>query len=410
MSSSTPDVSSTPQQPEIGSSTSRAANQDQATRETYSANKEADMIDLDDEEGGNAKKRAKTSNVWSEFKDVSLSNGVEVGECVHCKKQLKKNKSKSTSQFKRHLESCVRRKIFQNQQKKITFQPKDVGDGDIQLQPALTNGKFDMAKMREEAAHWILMHEHPFSIVEEEGFNMMQKRGMPEWEKVSRVTIKKDCVQVYEVEKKKLKAFLRNVNKICLTTNLWRSSNQKIEYMVLTAHFIDLNWRLQKRIISFVHIHPPHRDGNDHSVETNVLDDDGTSGGNVKSHKSGMSEILTYVKTLYSGPPQESDLDAYLLEACFIHPGDPDQFDALEWWKANSLRFRILSQMARDILVIPITTVASEAAFSAGSRVIDTYRASLAPKTVQALLCGGDWCRNLHGVKKKNKYTVSTVS
>ncbi|OMO80091.1 hypothetical protein COLO4_24256 [Corchorus olitorius] len=152
-----------------------------------------------------------------------------------------------------------------------------------------------------------------------------------------------------------------------------------------------------------------HLDGNDHNAETNVLDDDGTSGGNVKSHKSGMLEILTYVKTLYSGPPQESDLDAYLLEACFIHPGDPDQFDALEWWKANSLRFRILSQMARDILAIPITTVASEAAFSAGSRVIDTYRASLAPETVQALLCGGDWCRNLHGVKKKNKNEKKTI-
>ncbi|OMO54853.1 putative Zinc finger, BED-type [Corchorus olitorius] len=260
MSSSTPDVFSTPQQPEIGSYASRAANQDQATRETDSANKETDMIDLDDEEGGNAKKRAKTSSVWSEFTDVSLSNGVEVRECVHCKKQIKKNKSKSTSQFKMHLDSCVRRKISQNQQNKITFQPKDVGDGDIQLQPALTNGKFDMAKMREAATHWIHMHEHPFSIVEEEGFNMMQKCGMPEWEKFSRVTIKKDCMQVYEVENKKLKALLRNVNKICLTTDLWRSSNQKIEYMVLTAHFIDSNWRLQKRIIRFVHIPPPHRD------------------------------------------------------------------------------------------------------------------------------------------------------
>ncbi|GJW62278.1 zinc finger BED domain-containing protein RICESLEEPER 2-like protein [Tanacetum coccineum] len=51
----------------------------------------------------------------------------------------------------------------------------------------------------------------------------------------------------------------------------------------------------------------------------------------------------------------------------------------------------------------PITTVASEATFSAGSRVIDTYRASLAPETVEVLLCGGDWCRSLHGLKRKNK-------
>ena len=56
--------------------------------------------------------------------------------------------------------------------------------------------------------------------------------------------------------------------------------------------------------------------------------------------------------------------------------------------------------MARDILDIPITTVASEATFSAGSRV-DTYRVSLGAETVEVLLCGGDWRRSLHGLKRK---------
>ena len=64
------------------------------------------------------------------------------------------------------------------------------------------------------------MHEHPFSIMEEEGFNMMLKCGMLEWEKTSRNTIKKDCMQVYEAEKKKLKGLLKNINKISLTTDL----------------------------------------------------------------------------------------------------------------------------------------------------------------------------------------------
>ncbi|KAL0375805.1 UNVERIFIED_CONTAM: putative AC transposase [Sesamum calycinum] len=57
--------------------------------------------------------------------------------------------------------------------------------------------------------------------------------------------------------------------------------------------------------------------------------------------------------------------------------------------------------MARDILAIPITTVASEATFSAGSKVIDKYCASLTSETVQVLLCGGDWLRKHFGVKKK---------
>ena len=65
--------------------------------------------------------------------------------------------------------------------------------------------------------------------------------------------------------------------------------------------------------------------------------------------------------------------------------------------------------MACDIFAIPITIVASEATFNAGSRIIDAYRASLAPETVQALLSERDWCRNLHGVKKKNKVSFSDI-
>ena len=56
-----------------------------------------------------------------------------------------------------------------------------------------------------------------------------------------------------------MKSLLKSVNKISVTTDMWRSTNQKIEYMVLTGHFIDSNWRLQKRVLSFVHLPPPHR-------------------------------------------------------------------------------------------------------------------------------------------------------
>ncbi|GJZ48775.1 zinc finger BED domain-containing protein RICESLEEPER 2-like protein [Tanacetum coccineum] len=54
-----------------------------------------------------------------------------------------------------------------------------------------------------------------------------------------------------------------------------------------------------------------------------------------------------------------SDLDKYVGEVC--EPFDKSvHFDILEWWKVNSQRFPILSLMARDLLAIPISTVASE--------------------------------------------------
>uniref|UniRef100_A0A9I9EK40 HAT C-terminal dimerisation domain-containing protein n=1 Tax=Cucumis melo TaxID=3656 RepID=A0A9I9EK40_CUCME len=57
----------------------------------------------------------------------------------------------------------------------------------------------------------------------------------------------------------------------------------------------------------------------------------------------------------------------------------------------NSDRFEVLGQMARDILAIPVSIVVSESTFSTGGRVVDSSRCSLAPKTVEALICTQNW-------------------
>ncbi|XP_038972663.1 zinc finger BED domain-containing protein RICESLEEPER 2-like [Phoenix dactylifera] len=102
-------------------------------------------------------------------------------------------------------------------------------------------------------------------------------------------------------------------------------------------------------------------------------------------------------------PSNKIELNIYQEEDIY-KPSDEDydKFDALNWWKANTLKFRYLSKMARDILSIPITTVASEAAFSAGGRVLDQYRSSLKPETIQALICTGDWLRQELGLQQSS--------
>ncbi|WRX08624.1 HAT [Theobroma cacao] len=70
---------------------------------------------------------------------------------------------------------------------------------------------------------------------------------------------------------------------------------------------------------------------------------------------------------------------------------DSDDFDVLIWWKLNSHRYPTLALLARDVLAIPPSIIASESAFSTGGRVLDAYRSSLMPKMVQALICAQDW-------------------
>ncbi|MBA0708868.1 hypothetical protein Golax_023952, partial [Gossypium laxum] len=52
----------------------------------------------------------------------------------------------------------------------------------------------------------------------------------------------------------------------------------------------------------------------------------------------------------------------------------------------SSIRYRELSFLARDLLVIPISTVASKSAFSMEKKVITSLRSSLKPKMVQAIV------------------------
>lgn len=95
----------------------------------------------------------------------------------------------------------------------------------------------------------------------------------------------------------------------------------------------------------------------------------------------------------YLTSAQKSELELYLDEPRLDRK---IRLDILAYWKSNQFRYPILAQLARDILSVPISTVASESSFSVGGRVLDQYRIFFNPFMVEALVCIRDW---LYGSK-----------
>jgi hypothetical protein len=85
-----------------------------------------------------------------------------------------------------------------------------------------------------------------------------------------------------------------------------------------------------------------------------------------------------------------SDLYLYLEEE--MVPVGVD-LDLLQYWKTFSPKYPILAWMAREVLAVPASTVASESAFSSAEKTISDYRSRLGSDTIEALVCLQDWLR-----------------
>ncbi|XP_022865374.1 zinc finger BED domain-containing protein RICESLEEPER 2-like [Olea europaea var. sylvestris] len=84
-----------------------------------------------------------------------------------------------------------------------------------------------------------------------------------------------------------------------------------------------------------------------------------TSSANNKSDR--MADFYKFVSNVEVPSSVKTELDTFLDEP--IWPRS-DDFDKLTWWKVNSIKYPTISQIAKDILVIPVFTVASESAFT----------------------------------------------
>jgi hAT family C-terminal dimerisation region len=67
-----------------------------------------------------------------------------------------------------------------------------------------------------------------------------------------------------------------------------------------------------------------------------------------------------------------------------------DEFDILAWCKLKAPKYPILARLTRDILAVPISTVASESTFSTSGRTLNPVKSSLSDESIEALVCDQD--------------------
>jgi hypothetical protein len=74
----------------------------------------------------------------------------------------------------------------------------------------------------------------------------------------SRVTIRKEIMELYLHEKDVLCKYFKTLNcRMSATMDMW-TSNQNKGYMCVTVHWVDDDWEIQKRIINFLHVPSRH--------------------------------------------------------------------------------------------------------------------------------------------------------
>ena len=101
-----------------------------------------------------------------------------------------------------------------------------------------------------------------------------------------------------------------------------------------------------------------------------------------------LSKYDLFVHSTIKQGDMKSELDYYLEESVLPRT---TYFDVLNWWKTNGIKYPTLQRIVRDIFAIRVSTVASESAFSTGSRVVSKYRSKLHPNTLEALMCAQSW-------------------
>ena len=201
-----------------------------------------------DKEGRKRKAMEPRSDVWDGYHKILVGGLLKKAKCKYCGRELRcQSKRNGTSSLKYHLGIC-KKNPNKNVDNQGTLQLVATPDSSV---GTVGTWKFDPEDLKKSFAEMLIEDELPFVFSERAGFRKFMAKACPRFTVPSRRTATRACVSVYDVEREKLKDFFKHsCERVCLTTDTWTANTQQ-NYMCVTAHFIDSDWKLHKKIIGF---------------------------------------------------------------------------------------------------------------------------------------------------------------
>lgn len=226
-----------------------------------------------------------TSVVWNHFERVRKGETC-FAVCVHCNKKLSGSSNSGTTHLRNHLIRCLKRSNFdvsqllaaKRRKKDSTVNLTNItyDDGqrkDDYTKPAMIkfdqdqkkeeiinfgSSKFDQERSRSDLARMIILDGYPLAMVDHVGFQVFVKNLQPLFDVVPNIDVQYSCLEIYGKERHKVFEMMNRFRgRVNLSVETW-SSQENIEYLCLTAHYIDEEWRLQKKKMNFVTLDSSH--------------------------------------------------------------------------------------------------------------------------------------------------------
>jgi hypothetical protein len=153
-----------------------------------------------------------------------------------------------------HLKACKKFSFVIDKKKNVLVLEPKIEKGELGEQNvgALKAIGYNYDECRQALAKMVIIDELPFNFVEGRGFKLFARTMQLRFDIPSHFTIMRDYLKLYVEEKDKLRTILRG-HRLCLITDTW-TLIQNINYMCLTAHWIDNEWNLHKRILNFCQV------------------------------------------------------------------------------------------------------------------------------------------------------------